>query len=74
MLHALAEIGDAPPIQCWLPLALADVVCSIAALAGSQMSRRDVLASWGVVEPVDTAAEILLRYGISEPQSSTAGH
>jgi len=66
IMHVLAEIGDCPPLQAWLALALADIACLLAAIGGTQLSRRDVMSSWGVIESVDRVAEILLRYGISQ--------
>jgi len=47
MMHALTMAGDAKPLWQWMPVAMADLCCMVAAAAGAKVSRADMLESWG---------------------------
>ncbi len=47
MMHALTMAGDSKPLWRWMPLAMADLCCMVAAAAGTRISRGEMLESWG---------------------------
>lgn len=79
MMAALAEVGDVLPLEVWLPCALADLVVSVASVAGGRLTRQEVLEAWGFDTGAKRAGQAgaiatLLKYGsASQSETGTAG-